>query len=114
MVTSLNDMNEIVMFSISILGNFFFDTLFGELESYLSSFADSDMQYELLHSTHIAETNCTLVDSSNCTLADSSTTNFCTKLTNPKVCSLYFDGSRNKVREGVGYLLIDLHGNIKM
>jgi hypothetical protein len=40
MVTDLNDPNEPVMFSNSILSNFFFDTFFGELEDELSPFID--------------------------------------------------------------------------
>ena len=44
MVTNLNDPNELVMFSNSILSNFFFDTFFGELEVELSPLTDSDMQ----------------------------------------------------------------------
>jgi hypothetical protein len=36
MVTDLNDPNESVMFSRYILGNFYFDTLFEELEARLS------------------------------------------------------------------------------
>ena len=85
MITKLNDLNESIMFSSLILGNFFFDTLFGELEVELSPFADSNTQSELLHSTQIAEPNCTLVDSSNCTLVDSSCSNFYTNLTNPNL-----------------------------
>ena len=41
-VTNLNDPNEMVMFSISILGNFSFDTFFEELEVELSHTANSD------------------------------------------------------------------------
>ena len=41
-VTDLNDPNELVMFLNSILGNFCFDTFFGELESKLSPLANSD------------------------------------------------------------------------
>ena len=36
MVTNLNDMNELVMFSTSILGNFCFKTFFDELNPELS------------------------------------------------------------------------------
>ena len=35
-VTDLNDPNELVMFSNAILGNFYFDTFFGELEAEIS------------------------------------------------------------------------------
>ena len=36
-VTNLNDPNEPVMFSNSILGNFYFETFFGELEAETSA-----------------------------------------------------------------------------
>ena len=54
-VTDLNDPNETVMLSRSILGNFFFDTFFEELEADLSPCANSDKQFELLHSNQNAE-----------------------------------------------------------
>ena len=41
MVTDLNDRNELVMFSKSILGNFCFETFFGELNIELSANANS-------------------------------------------------------------------------
>lgn len=74
-VTDLNNTNEPVMFSNSILGNFYFDTLFGELEVELSPLVNSDKQYELLHTTQIVTPHCTIVDS--CTKVDS---NNCTKV----------------------------------
>ena len=52
MKTNLNDTNEPVMFSNSILGNFFFETFFGELEAKLSPLVKSYKKYELLHTTH--------------------------------------------------------------
>ena len=64
-VTDLNDSNESVMFSRSILGNFYFDTFFEELEVELSPLANSDKQSKLLHSNKIVELKCTLVDHSN-------------------------------------------------
>ena len=51
MVTNLNDPNEPVMFSNSILGNFSFDTFFGELEAEISPYANSNEQSKLLHTT---------------------------------------------------------------
>ena len=83
MVTDLNDSNEMVMCSKSILGNFCFDTFFKELEGELSHTVNSDKQSELLHSNQISELNCTFVDHSNdasidyssCTLLNSSFTN---------------------------------------
>ena len=114
-VTDLNDPNKTVMFSRSILDNFSFDTLFEELEDELSHTANSDKQYELLHSNQIVELNCTLVDHSNdasigsssCTLLNSTFTNPCTQLTNHNLWTLYFDISRNTHGVDVGYLLID-------
>ena len=82
MVTDLNDTNELIMFSNSILGNFFFDTFFGELEAELSPFVKLDNKYELLHTTQIVNPHCTIVhtctkvDSNNCIDLVSSSTNF--------------------------------------
>ena len=55
MVTDLNDPNETVMFSISILGNFLFDTFFKELEVELSPCANLDKKSKILHSNQIVE-----------------------------------------------------------
>jgi hypothetical protein len=41
-VTDLKDANELVMLSHSILGNFCFETFFGELEEETSTCADSN------------------------------------------------------------------------
>lgn len=61
-VTDLNDLNESVMFSTSILGNFCFEIFFGELNVELSPNRNSYMQSKLLHSTQIVEPHNTLVD----------------------------------------------------
>ena len=122
MVTNLNDPNEPVMFSNSILELFFFNTLFGELEDELSPLVDSDKQSKLHHSTHIAEKKCTILDSRTCTKVDSSdcttifsrSNNFCVEVTNPNVWTLYFDGSRNKEGAHSSCLLIDPHRNKMM
>ena len=120
MVTGLNDPNKPVMFSNSILGNFCFETFFGELEVELSPYANSNEQSKLLHTTHIVELhcniveNCTKVDTNNCKDLVSSSCNFSLELTDPNIWTLYFDGSKNKEGEGVGCLVIDLHGNRTM
>ena len=120
MVTDLNDTNELVIFSNSILGNFYFDTFFGEFEAELSPLANLDKKSKLLHTTHIYEPhctivdNCTKVDSNACTYIVSSSTNFYLELTNPHIWTLYFDGSRNKEGVGVCCLLIDPHRNKAM
>ena len=64
-VTDLNDPNEPIVFSRSILGNFCFETLFCELEADLSPLSYSYKKSKILHSNHISELNCTLVDCSN-------------------------------------------------
>ena len=106
------------MFSIYILGNFCFDTFFEELEVVLSPMANSYKQSKVLHSNHIVELKCTLVDHSNdgsmgsssCTLLNSSFTNLCTQLTNHILWTMYFDTSRNMHGVDVESFLIDLYG----
>ena len=49
-VTDLNDPNETIMFSRSILNNFSFDTFFEELEDELSHTMNLDKKSKLLHS----------------------------------------------------------------
>ena len=97
MVIGLNDLNESVTISRSILGNLFFDTFFEELEPELSPCVNLDKQFELLHSNHIAKLKYTLVYHSNdasigsCRLVNSSFTNHCAQLTNCNLWALYFD-----------------------
>ena len=95
-VTNLIDPNETIMFSISILGNFSFDTFFEELEDEVSHTANSDYKSKLLQSNQIAKINFTLVDlsndasigSSSCTLVNSSFPNHCAQLTNHNLWTL--------------------------
>lgn len=54
-VIDLNDPNEPVMFSNSILGNFYFETFFGELEAETYQYVNSNEQSEYLDTTHIAK-----------------------------------------------------------
>ena len=102
MATALNDPNELIMFYRSILGNFFFETLFCELETDISLLAYSYKQSKFLHSNQISDLNYTLVDSS--------LTNYCTQLTNHNLWTLYFDSSMNRHGVDVGCLLIDPYG----
>ena len=119
-VTELNDPNELVMFSNSILGNFYFETFFGELKAETSKYTDSNEKSKLLNTTHIVELHCNIVedctklDTNNCTNVVSSSCDFSLELTDPNIYTLYFDGSRNKERAGVGCLLLDPHGNKTM
>ena len=114
MVTNLNDPNALVIFSSSILGNFYFETFLGELE------VDSNEQSELLHTTHIVEPHynivkyCTKLDISNCKYLVSCSCNFSLEQIDPNIWTLYFDGSRNKEVASVGCLFIDPHGNKTM
>ena len=106
------------MFSRSICSNFCFETFLGELEPEISPLVDSYKQSKLLHSNHISELNCTLVDCSNdalvdsshCTLVNSSFTNYYTQITNHNLWTLYFHSSRNTHGVDDGYLLVDLYG----
>ena len=41
-VTDLNDTTELVIFNHSVLGNFFFEMFFGELEAETSTYMDSN------------------------------------------------------------------------
>ena len=88
MVIDLNATNELVMFSNSILGKFFFDTLFKDLEDKLSPLLNLDKKFELLLTTQIVEPHCTIVytytkvDSSTCTGIVS---NFSLEITNPHI-----------------------------
>ena len=113
-VTDLNYLNKLILFSNTILGNFYLDNLFGELEAKIYPFVSSNTQFEVLHSTQIAEPNYTLVYSSNCTLVASSSNNSCIEIFDTNLWTLYVDGSRNNVGVGVVYLLIDKHGNRTM
>jgi hypothetical protein len=66
-VTDLNDPNEPVMFNNSILGNYSYDTFFGNYTYEISSFVESNTQSEILHCTQIVEPNSDIVDQTNIT-----------------------------------------------
>jgi hypothetical protein len=67
-VTDLNDTNEPMMFNHSILGNFCFETFFGELEAETSTYADSNEQSKLLQITQTDEPHYTILE--DCTNVD--------------------------------------------
>ena len=119
-VIDINDPNEPVMFSNSILGNFCFETFFGELEAETSICMNSNEQSELLHTTQTIESHyniiegCIKLDTNKYTYVVSSSCDFSLELTYPNIWTLYFDGSRNKEGAGVGCLLIVPHGNKMM
>jgi hypothetical protein len=90
-LTDLNDLNELVMFSNSILGNFFFETFFGDLEVETSQCTDSSEQPELLHTTQIVKPHCNIIedctklDTNNCTDVVSSSCDFSLELIDPTI-----------------------------
>ena len=102
-LTNLNYASKLLVFYNSILGDFYFETFFVDLNVELSHNENSYMQYELLHSSQIVETHRTLVD---IILA-----NYSVEPTSPNLWSLYFDSSRSKDEVVVGCLPIDRHGN---
>jgi hypothetical protein len=133
-VTDLNDPNEPVMFNNSILGNYSYETFFGNFIVETSSLAESNTQYGILHCTHIIEPNCNiivqtnssfdvkpntvskdrlemLINSTNPTKTkkyENLKSNFVTKKGDPNMWTLFFDGSKSL--EGVGFILKDLKG----
>ena len=90
-VTDLNDANEPVMFNHSILGNFCFETFFGELEEETSTYVDSNEQFELLQITQTDEPHCTILE--DCTNVDTNNSSkivpipcgFALELTDPSI-----------------------------
>ena len=119
-VIDFNNTKEPVMFLHSILGNFYFETLFGDLEAKSSTYTDSNKHSKLLQITQTDEPHYTIVE--NCRNLDININSdivpipcdFTLELTDPSIWTLYFDVSRNKEGVGVGYLLIDPHGNKTM
>jgi len=61
----LNDPNEPVMFNNSILGNYSYETFFGNFTAEPSSLVESESQSKILHCTQIVEPNCNMIDQTN-------------------------------------------------
>jgi hypothetical protein len=57
-VTDLNDLNELVMFNHSILGNYSFETFFGNFTYEPPTLMESNTTSEILHFTQIIESSC--------------------------------------------------------
>jgi hypothetical protein len=53
------------MFNNSILGNYSYETFFGNFTFETSSLAESNTQFGILHCTQIVEPNCNIVDHIN-------------------------------------------------
>jgi hypothetical protein len=64
-VKDLNDSNEPIMFNQSILGNYSYDSFFGNTTVEISSYEESSTQFEILHCTQIVELNYDIVDNTN-------------------------------------------------
>ena len=78
---------------------------------------DSNEQSELLQITQTNETHYTIIE--DCTNVDTNISSdivpipcdFSLELTELSIWTIYFHGSKNKEGAGVGYLLINPHGN---
>jgi hypothetical protein len=60
--TNLNYPNEPIMFNHSTLGNYSYNSFFGNHIAEISPCVESSTQSEILHCTHIFETHCNIVD----------------------------------------------------
>jgi len=64
-VTDLNEPNEPVMFNRSIMGNYSCDSFLGNYSVEISSYAESNTQYGILHYTQIVEPHHNILDTTN-------------------------------------------------
>jgi hypothetical protein len=64
-VIDLNDPNDPILFNHSILGNYSYDSIFGNHIVDISSYVESNTQSEILHCTHIIEPHCNIVGSTD-------------------------------------------------
>ena len=92
-VTELDDSNEPVLFTDTIMGNYMVDSFFGNLEAEISSVQDSEQQSKVFHFTQVLDEilvpNTAHLDLNN------------------GLWTPYFDGSKSKEGDGAGCLLID-------
>ena len=106
-VTELNDPNEPIMFSNSILGNYCFDTFFGEFEAKTCYVIESYSWSEVIHSTQSIELNCTIVDKNITNFIEFESTDV---VLDTILWNLYFNGSNFIEGEGVGSILTNMKG----
>jgi hypothetical protein len=64
-VTDVNDPNEPIILNHSILGNYSYDTFFGNHTVEIYSYEESNTQYEIIHCTYIVEPHSNIVDRIN-------------------------------------------------
>ena len=94
-VTELDDSNEPVLFTDTIMGNYMVDSFFGNLEDESSSVQDPKQQFEVYHFTQVLD-EIPVLNAAHLDL-------------NNGLWSLYFDGSKSKEGAGAGCLLIYSH-----
>ena len=107
-IIELNHLNETLMFSNSILNNYFFDAFFGEFEAKTQEATESYTQYEDLLCTQTVELNCTIVNHNKNSFIESKSSNIVLETIYQNI---YFDDSNRKESAGVGSILMDWKGN---
>jgi len=70
-VMDLDDPNEPVMFNHYVLGNYSRDSFLGNYSANISSYVESNTQYEILHCTQIVEPHCNIEYKTNQDLVQS-------------------------------------------
>jgi hypothetical protein len=70
-VTSLNDLNEPVMFNHFVLGKYSCDSFFQIHCVETLSYAESNRHSEILHCTQIVEPHCDIIDVNSCDIVQS-------------------------------------------
>ena len=94
-VTELDDSNEPVLFTDTIMGNYVVDSFFGNLEAETSSVQDLEQQSKFFHITQVSD-EIPVLNTAHLDL-------------NNGLWCLYFDGSKSMEGAGAGCLLIDPH-----
>ena len=95
-VTELDDSNEPMLFTDTIMGNYMADSFFGNFEAEISPVQNSVQQSEVFHFTQVSD-EISVLNTAHLDL-------------NNGLWSLYFDGSKSKEGAGASCLLIDPHG----
>ena len=95
-VIELDDSNEPMLFTDTIMGNYMVDSFFGNLEAETSSVQDSEQKSEVFHFTQVSD-EIPVPKTAHLDLNDG-------------LWSLYFDASNSKEGAGAGCLLIDPQG----
>jgi hypothetical protein len=134
-VKDLNYPIEPIMFNYLILGNYYCDSFFGNYTIDISSYAESNIEYKILHCTEIVDPHCNMLDTTNHHLVQSNIVSsdrleVFSNLTNhtnsennenyvsihnlnrdPNMWTLFFDGSKYLEGTVSSYILKDPNGN---